>query len=256
MRGARLGWSGIMKRAKKMIDWISLSTQDTHLAMSCYKKLVEDDVRDVFYRRHFGTSVLSFTGKFWSRIEENRGLARVHGLRLQGFGITRVDFAYDVEGDMMEEARLFLKGQVTTILSPTGVTLYSGSRESSRFLRVYDKKAEIRARTGVDVGFPLTRVELECKSQVARDYLAVYEHGESAKITADVVERYGLTFLDANPGSRICVGREDAGAPIEFVARFYRVIGAALLADPKIFIEALELDGVATIGITPTEDHT
>jgi hypothetical protein len=224
--------------------------------MRWYKKLVEEELRGIFLRRHFGSSVISFTGKFWSAIEENRGLAKVHGLKLQGFRVTRADFAWDVEGDVMEEARLFLKGAVTIIISPTGTTLYSGSRESARFLRVYDKTSEIKAKTGVDLDFALTRVELETRREICREYLAVYEHGESAKITADVVDRYGLTFLSANPGQRICVAREDAGCPLEFVQRFYRVIGKALLASPSMFIEALELVGKATIEITLPPDHT
>jgi hypothetical protein len=224
--------------------------------MRAYKKMMEEDVGGVSLWRHFGTSVLHFSGKFWSRVMENRGLARVHGLRLQGFKVTRADFAWDVEGDVMEEARLFLKGAVTIIISPTGTTLYSGSRESARFLRIYDKASEIKAKTGADLGFALTRVELETRREICRAYLAVYEQGESAKITADVVDRYGLTFLDANPGQRICVAREDAGCPLEFVQRFYRVIGKALVANPDMFIEALELKGKATIEITLPPDHT
>jgi hypothetical protein len=224
-----------------MIDWISLSTQDPALAMRAYRKVVEEGVTSIYIRRFFGSSVLSFTGRFWAAVEENRGLARVHGIRLQGFSVTRVDFAWDVEGSWMERARVELLGNVTTILSPTGTTLYSGSRESSRFLRVYDKRSEIKAKTGVDTEFDLTRVELETKSRAAREYLELYEHGEGARITSDVVSRYGLSFLDADSGQRICVAKPDAGCPLEFVQRFYRVIGKALLADPKKFVEALEL---------------
>jgi hypothetical protein len=240
---------------RKMIDWLSLSTPDPALGMRWYKKLVEEELRGIFLRRHFGASVISLTGKFWSAIEENRGLAKVHGLKLQGFRVTRVDFAWDTMGDLMEEARLFLKGQITTIISPTGTTLYSGSRESARFLRVYDKTSEIKAKTGADLGFALTRVELETRREICREYLAVYEHGESTKITADVVARYGLAFLNANPGQRICVAREDAGCPLEFVQRFYRVIGKALLANPVAFIQAVELEGKAEVTITDTPDH-
>jgi hypothetical protein len=244
------------QEGRKMIDWISLSTPDPALGMRWYKKLVEEELRGIFLRRHFGSSVISFTGKFWSAIEENRGLARVHGLRLHGFAVTRVDFAWDTMGALMEEARLFLKGAVTIIISPTGTTLYSGSRESARFLRVYDKTSEIKAKTGVDLDFALTRVELETRREICREYLAVYERCESAKITADVVDRYGLAFLSANPGQRICVAREDAGCPLEFVQRFYRVIGKALVANPDMFIEALELKGKATIAITSSPATT
>jgi hypothetical protein len=241
---------------RKMIDWISLSTGDVSLAMHAYKGMVENGVKGIYYRRHFGTSVLNFTGRFWAGVEENRGLARIHGIRLQGFKVTRVDFAWDMPGSWTGVARAELLGSITTILSPTGVTLYSGSHESVRYLRVYDKRAEIRARTGVDMGLDLTRVELETKRQVARDYLALYEHGRGGEITEDTKTRYGLSFLAGDSGKRICVAGPDAGNPLEFCMRFYKVIGKAILADPKLFVHALELDGKVAIVVSPPNGST
>lgn len=239
-----------------MIDWTSLSTGDTPLALQTYKKITREGYTGIFLRRHFGSSVLSFTGKFWAAIEENRGLARVRGFALQGFGVTRVDFAWDAEGAWMERARLELKGAITTIISPTGTTLYSGSRESARFLRVYDKRAEIKARTGYDPEIELTRVELETKREVCRAYLKLYENGKRQEILGDVLTRYGLTFLGGNSGQRICVARPDAGNPLEFCQRFYKVIGRALMADPDAFMQALELEGRAVIALTSPPGST
>jgi hypothetical protein len=239
-----------------MIDWVSLSTSNRTLAMRAYRRMVEDGVTSVYICRFFGSSVLSFTGRFWAAVEENRGLARMHGIRLQGFSVTRVDFAWDVVGAWMETARLELLGNVTTIFSPTGITLYSGSRESSRFLRVYDKRSEIKAKTGVDTEFDLTRVELETKGEVARVYLDKYQHGEGTEILDDVVTRYGLSFLGGETGQRICVAKPGAGAPLKFVQRFYHVIGKALLADPRAFVEALELQDKVTVALSPPPDIT
>lgn len=47
------------------------------------------------------------------------------------------------------------------IQSDGGWTVYVGSRTSDKFLRIYDKQAE----AGLD--YPLTRIELECKSDYA-----------------------------------------------------------------------------------------
>lgn len=87
------------------------------------------------------------------------------------YSVSRIDLAIDVperwEGVIL--ARLLQIGWVTTaakkwqhITGTTGWTVYVGSRTSERFLRVYDKGAQM----GTDDAW--TRVELECKGDYAR----------------------------------------------------------------------------------------
>jgi len=54
-------------------------------------------------------------------------------------------------------------------------TFYLGSRQSTRYLRVYNKQAEVLKATGQDIGH-LTRFELEVKGEAATKVLKQIEH--------------------------------------------------------------------------------
>lgn len=85
--------------------------------------------------------------------------------------VTRIDFAFDVRDSglnidvLYEELKSGSARTLTTkhsIVHSTGVTLYVGSRESERFLRVYDKAAEM------SVPGDWIRIEVEIKGEKAR----------------------------------------------------------------------------------------
>lgn len=89
--------------------------------------------------------------------------------------ISRLDLAFDVLGTPVDIDGLALAQQVkgsegsaekrsivTTL--PRGKTLYVGSRQSDKFLRIYDKSAE----QGWEQDVLWTRVELELKKQTAK----------------------------------------------------------------------------------------
>lgn len=87
------------------------------------------------------------------------------------YSVSRIDLAIDVPERWSAKTMLkkLRKGEVLTaakrwhhITGPSGWTVYVGSRTSERFLRVYDKGAQMRTDDA------WTRVELECKGDYAR----------------------------------------------------------------------------------------
>lgn len=96
-----------------------------------------------------------------------------------GAKITRLDVAVDILGDeradVLQVAQSFERGWCTTQVQKIsqvheqdsdgkrkGATVYLGSRQSNRMLRVYDKAAQL------DHPSPWVRVEMECKQEYAR----------------------------------------------------------------------------------------
>jgi len=90
-------------------------------------------------------------------------------------GISRLDLAFDVMGTpvdidglaaapQVKGAEGSAKGRSIVTTLPRGKTLYVGSRQSDKFLRVYDKSAE----QGWDAELQWTRIELELKKQTAK----------------------------------------------------------------------------------------
>jgi len=236
-----------------MIDWVSLTTSCPSDAYALYKTFLLHETDGVWIRKNHSSWTVNLSGRYWADLpDENFGIRRVHAACLQGFKITRVDFAWDCPGDF---ATAFQEAnpECTYVRSPTGTTVYLGERSSSRFLRVYDKAKEIKAKTGVDVDFALTRVELECKREVAVENWRVYSNGDLDAIRRDVCSRYrGLEFLGQDTGQRICVQRLGAGNAMEFVRRFRRVIRAAVSSDPVEFIGQVGVSTWLTVaGISP-----
>lgn len=101
--------------------------------------------------------------------------------RLQAVNVTRLDFAVDVRGmgarpehlkDAFEAGKGITGAQSANFVAGrkrngerTGETLYVGSRSSDKFLRVYDKAAQM----GLDGDW--IRVELELKGDAAKNAL-------------------------------------------------------------------------------------
>lgn len=92
------------------------------------------------------------------------------------------------------------KQQSVTRITSDSTTLYLGSRRSERYLRLYNKSADLR-RQQLEEPLAIVRVELELKSRgteiVPTDYLTV---GDVASyvwgVVAYMVRRYNLPLLD------------------------------------------------------------
>lgn len=109
-----------------------------------------------------------------------------------GANVTRIDLAIDWPKQMYLRA---LKGaadmgEIVTrardwnlIEGRAGTTLYVGSRESEKFLRIYDKAAE----TGTDTTW--YRIELECKGDFARG-VALHVDGNGYDYFGDIIKGF------------------------------------------------------------------
>lgn len=101
-----------------------------------------------------------------------------------GFGVGQVERAL-VVGDASTRARQFnaVTGKrgigCQDESGNVGKTVYVGDRQSEKFLRVYDKAAEFRAKTGNELCRDLVRFELELK-------------GDTAQSAAETVSRDGV----------------------------------------------------------------
>jgi DNA relaxase NicK len=74
--------------------------------------------------------------------------------------------AVDVAAPMPDLDPVVLSGWIGKAGVPE--TLYVGSRQYRTFWRVYDKRKEVLAKRHVDIGFSMTRYELEAKGKAAR----------------------------------------------------------------------------------------
>lgn len=120
--------------------------------------------------------------------------------------VTRIDIALDVMDspiDILELYRHMKEGRCITqskkysyIEGNTGQTLYVGSRQSERMLRVYDKAAE-QGSTGQWVRF-----ELEVKGAKARQiahYVSIEGSGAIPALIADFATFVDYQWPDGNP---------------------------------------------------------
>lgn len=166
---------------------------------------------------------------------------------LQG-RITRIDFCIDYLGKLNFDA--FYKIHDThcspapsILKTPTGITVYVGQRSSARMLRVYDKRSEIKAKEKVDIGFPLTRIELEVKRNMIQRYIVLFMAGRTDIILSDIQRLYGLRgFCERHKPSKPSHNRDKKGRWWPFVYRFRRVLRRAYLADIDEFLDLLEVN--------------
>jgi hypothetical protein len=139
-----------------------------------------------------------------------RQRALVREITRLGGKITRLDMAFDMvgddfAGDVMDLVLAFNQGwmktgakKMTHILEESaegtrkGCTVYIGSRQSNRMLRVYDKGAQLETE------FAYVRAELECKGDYARkcaNALALFGMETVQAEIAGFVES-GIPWLD------------------------------------------------------------
>lgn len=159
--------------------------------------------------------------------------------------VTRLDFFVDYLGKLDFEAFYNLhdnskKPMPSIVMSPSGVTVYVGKRSSDRMLRVYDKKAEVLAKRRVNIGFDVTRLELEVKGKMIARYRTMFLAGKQNEILYDIQELYGLRgFCERHEKSRpVDASSKDVSA-MGFVYRFRQVIRRAVMADPGEFLRTI-----------------
>jgi len=172
--------------------------------------------------------------------------------RLRG-KLTRLDFAvdvcqkFDLQGYKDAMTQIYMSGGKRPSIglpsmytSPQGTTVYIGKRSSSRMLRAYDKRAEILVKKKVDIGFDLTRFEIEVKRDRVDKYRFLFMSKNTLAILQDVAKRYCLPWLTDHP-QRILPKepKTERSKPLAFVARFKGVLNQAWQEDSSQFLDII-----------------
>lgn len=195
-----------------------------------YVTLGHDDIPDNHIGRELLTEIATLRGK-----------------------VTRLDFcldvqhAFDIGAYYWTMKKLYENkdikrrlGLPSLLASPVGITCYVGKRSSARMLRVYDKRKEILHRKKVDIGFELTRFEIEIKREQVPRYRTLFMSGHTQSIVDDIAERYLLPWLASSPNKvkpfHIPVKHDGEMA---FIYRFKSVIKRAYATDRKQFLEII-----------------
>jgi len=162
--------------------------------------------------------VITCTGDTLRYVRTAEGTTLPFALRAQQNNLqcSRLDVAIDVFDDDIERYIDAAKGNIArsrnaTVIRPvnvgivdSGTTLYIGKRQSSRFLRVYEKEKQM--------GVPHTgwiRIELETKRKVSRLMFAEYAKNGICGLALDIAARYKFKHdAWANAIASIGDGRE------------------------------------------------
>lgn len=177
--------------------------------------------------------------------DNDHALALLSQIKQLGGKVTRLDLCVDVMGlfpyEIMYE--LWDTGKPpwpSLIKSPHGKTLYIGKRSSARFLRIYNKRAEILYRKRLDVGFDFYRVELEIKRNAVPLYLALFKAGNESAILADIAKRYQLEpILGAGQKLKPQDVPDKETSCFAFIHRYKRIIREAFNTDAAQVFEIL-----------------
>lgn len=187
--------------------------------------------------------------------DNDHGRAIVNQIHNLGGKVTRVDFSVDLpqpfdfdhyyrcmccryrHPTMTEKTAL--PQQYT---SPQGDTVYVGKRSSARFFRVYDKRAEVKAKNKVDIDFALTRYELECKRNAVTLYLPLFMSGRLDMIVQDIAARYHVPEI-ATAQNRVLPMEtsQDKNSVWSFIHRYRRIIKEAYTTDRTAFLDIIEV---------------
>lgn len=196
---------------------------------------------EVFMRTTFGSHSVCFPGKFWQRDDETLRMEFIDDALhwCATARVTRVDFAHDWTPDDFQLAEIWRAVSHHPLLDTRlngrkGKTWYIGSRESGRFARLYNKRDEIIARTGVDVGFDVLRFEAEIKDDGAAPYFWHWRRAPEI-VQSDLAQRYLLEKFLVGNGDVIRVKRPPPADPFAFIRQFRNAIQKARLHDPALF---------------------
>lgn len=159
--------------------------------------------------------------------------------------VTRLDFFvdylglldFDVYYDFMDNGT---RPKPREVRSPDGKSVYVGKRSSARMLRVYNKRAEVLAKKRVDIGFDITRIELEVKRDMVSQYRALFMSGNTLAILADIQKKYSLRgFCNSHETAKPLPAADKATSCFAFVQRFRRVISEAYNSDRSQFLDII-----------------
>ena len=187
-----------------------------------YVALGHDAIRDNDHARELLTDIAELEGK-----------------------VTRLDFNVDYLGKLNFRAFYKLhdndiKPRPQIVHSPSGSTVYLGKRSSARMLRTYDKRGEILKKNKTDIGFDLTRIEIEIKRNMIARYRALFMSGNTLAILTDIQELYGLrNFCKRHKASKPIEQREKSTDCFAFVQRFQRIISEAYNSDMPLFLDII-----------------
>jgi len=191
----------------------------------------------------FGNLSLRLPGQFWQGIEEKAGFEIADRILrwCATAHVTRFDLAHDWSLTEEDAGCIWSKiaelGNVSRWESPAGRTWYVGSRKSRDFGRLYNKRAELRARTGVDIGFPCLRFEVEFKKESAPQMFEHWRRDHDA-VQQYVAKKYGLEeYLHGSSTDVIRIHGLPASDPFAFIRHFRKALCKARTADPKLFDE-------------------
>ncbi len=170
--------------------------------------------------------------------------------RIEQYGgkVTRLDFHIDYLGALNFDAFYAIhdndrKPTPQIVKSPNGATVYIGRRSSARMLRVYDKRCEILAKKHIDIGFELTRIEIEIKRNMIKRYLTLFMDGNTLQILQDIQSLYGLHgFCDLHTPSKPLDVGDKFNDCFTFVQRFKRIIREAYLTDKVQFFDVIGVE--------------
>ena len=180
----------------------------------------------------------------------NNDVAREYIKTIDDLGgkITRIDFCIDYLGKLAFTSFYNLhdnnqKPTPSILKSPQGTTVYVGKRSSARMLRVYDKRGEIKVKERVDIGFDLTRIELEVKRDMTSRYIALFMSGDTESILSDIQRLYGLRgFCETHQATKPLNNRKKDDSLWSFITRFKRILKCAYLTDIDEFLDILEVN--------------
>jgi len=229
-------------------DWVTISfgkieQYQVRGALFEHIRVLQRVYPKTFTRMTFGNLSVCLPGQFWQGVEEADGFRIVDDIChwVSSSHVTRFDLAHDwnleqVDADRIWKAFDLLPG-IERWEGPGGKTHYKNSRESSRHARLYDKTAEIKARTGVDIGFPTLRFEVELKREAAPEYFAHFRRNPQV-VQSDLAERFNLSeFMIGDSKDVIRIHGAPAVDPFAFVRQFRRALCKARKCDPVLFDE-------------------
>jgi len=197
-----------------------------------------------FTRSTYGSLSVCLPGQHWQAIDEQDGFKLVDDiLHFAATGhVTRFDLAHDWSIEKTDSDKIWAAVdacgmEIEKLTGSKGTTWYIQSRESGRFARLYDKTAEIKAHTGIDIKFPVLRFEVELKQECAPEYFAHFRRCPET-VVGDIAQRFNLTkFLEGSSKEIIrCMGAQQAD-PFAFVRKFHKCISYARAVDEKLFDE-------------------
>lgn len=232
-------------------DWVTISfgkieQYQVRSALFEHIRVLQRVYTRCYTRSTYGSLSLCMPGQHWQSIDEQKGFTLCDDvLHWCASGhVTRFDLAHDwnlnaIDADKIWKAVDLCGTVIDKLNGHDGTTWYGGSRESGRFFRLYQKDREIRARTGVDIGFPVLRFEFEAKRECAPEYFAHWRRAPGI-VQSDIAERYNLAeFLVGSSTDVIRVHGAPVVDPFGFVRKFHKCISYARASDPKLFDELI-----------------